>query len=102
MNLGLCKERKYAYSLVYPLNIKYHAIFHFPQEMFIDDENKVLLDNDFFYLKEELQQLSTNSLRIDYTYKVKKKFIGVEEFKNVCNEVNKVINKLPHVIYFEK
>ncbi len=102
MNLGLCKERKYAYSLVYPLNIKYHAIFHFPQEMFIDDENKVLLDNDFFYLKEELQQLSTNSLRIDYTYKVKKKFIGVEEFKNVCNEVNKVINKFPHVIYFEK
>ncbi|HMT28307.1 MAG TPA: DUF3857 domain-containing protein [Bacteroidia bacterium] len=101
INKSSCEKRKYEYAVYYPLNFVYRVIFHFPKPMIIDD-NYTLYDNNVFTLEEVIEQLSSNSIQIEYTYKTKSNSIKPGDYMQICEEKNKIAKQFPLVIYFPK
>ena len=100
-NVSACIKRKFDYELMFPLNLNYEVIFHFPKDMFIPDKY-VKFDNAAFYFDEKIEQLSSNSFKVKYTYKTKSKFIKADDYEKFCEEKNKIGKNLPIIIYFNK
>ncbi len=101
LNVSACEDRKFDYSLNFPLNLNYRIIFHFPKEMLIDDKIDIF-DNEAFYYEEKFEQLSSNSFQIDYSFKTKTNCIKAEKYKEICKQKNEIANGLPLIIYFNK
>jgi hypothetical protein len=100
-NTTACIKRNFDYALNFPLNMKYKAIFHFPKDLLIHDRF-IKQDNEAFYFDEKIEQLSSNSFQVSYTYKTKSPSIKVDDYVKICEEKNKIAKNLPIVIYFNK
>lgn len=68
----------------------------------IIDDNYTLYDNNVFTLEEVIEQLSSNSIQIEYTYKTKSNSIKPGDYMQICEEKNKIAKQFPLVIYFPK
>lgn len=101
LNKSVCEERVFDYGLNYPLNLNYQVIFHFPKEMLISDDYTTF-DNEAFLFDEKIEQLSSNSFQVDYSFSTKSDFIKADRYKNICEQVNAIVKNLPIVIYFSK
>lgn len=95
------EERKFDLALTYPQNFKYHVIFHLPKDVLISDDYKSFESKAFFY-DEKIEQLSSKSFQVDYTFRVKTKVITPSEYKEVYDQKTKIMKGLPIVIYFLK
>ena len=42
LNTNSCQERKFDYELNFPINFNYRVIFHFPDEMLLDDDIEII------------------------------------------------------------
>jgi len=100
-NLTACIKRKFDYALRYPSNMTYKVIFHFPKDLLIHDRF-TKQDNEAFYFDEKIEQLSSNSFQVSYSYKTKSQSIKVDDYEKICEEKNKIAKNLPIVIYFNK
>lgn len=96
-----CAKRKFDYAQNYPCNMTYNVVFHFPKDLLIHDRY-VKYDNVAFYFDEKIEQLSSNSFQICYSYRTKTKSIKVEDYEKICEEKNKIAKNLPTIIYFNK
>lgn len=94
-------NRKFDYMLNHPTELNYRVIFHFPQDLIIDDDLDEF-DNEAFYYAEKVEQISSNSFQVDYTLKTKAKYIKVENYKDTCEQMNMIAKELGLVIYFYK
>lgn len=101
LNLSNCEERKYDYQLMYPLNMDYRVIFHFPKDILVDDDYDIF-DNQAFTYEERIEQLSSNSVQINYKLKTKSNFIKACDYKEMCEQKNSIIKGFPVVFYFYK
>lgn len=101
LNISVCKEREFDYVLTYPQNIHYRIVFNFPKDMLAFDYFEIL-DNKAFYFEEKVEQLSNRSLQIDYRFETKQNCIKVADYKNICEQKNEIVKKLPLTIYFPK
>jgi len=101
LSLASCEGRQYDYQLMYPLNLDYRVIFHFPEDILIDDEYDIL-DNQGFTYEEITEQISSNSIQINYKLKSKSNFILAKDYKKMCEHTNTIINGFPIVFYFSK
>ncbi len=101
INTSVCEARKYDFALSYPQNVHYRIIFDFPKDMLVDDYFKTY-DNEAFYFEEKVEQLNSHSLHINYTFITKKNYIKAALYKEVCEQKNEIVKKLPIVIYFPK
>jgi hypothetical protein len=101
LNLTACEDRKFDFALEYPMNLDYRVIFHFPKDMLIDDDFKSY-DNNAFYYEEKIEQLSSNSLQIEYKYRTKMNYIKAVDYKKICEQKNAIAKRFPTVIYFSK
>lgn len=59
-------------------------------------------DNEAYYFEEKLEQLNSHSFQINYRLISKKNHLKVDAYKEVCEQMNEIIQKLPLVIYFPK
>jgi hypothetical protein len=100
-NHSACIKRKYDYALSFPLNMNYKVIFHFPKDLLIHDRF-IKQDNEAFYFDEKIEQLSSNSFQVCYSYRTKSQSIKVDDYEKICEEKNKIAKNLPIVIYFNK
>jgi hypothetical protein len=100
-NKTTCDERKFDAQLNYPANLNYKVIFHFPKDMLISDDY-YLCDNDAFLYEQKVEQLSKNSFQIDYKFITKTNSIKAKDYKNICEQKNKIAKRLPMSIYFAK
>jgi hypothetical protein len=100
-NITACIKRKQDYALNFPLNLTYKVIFHFPKDLFIHDRF-TKYDNEAFYFDEKIEQLSSNSFRVSYSYKTKSKSIKADDYEKICEEKNKITKNLPIIIFFNK
>jgi hypothetical protein len=96
-----CKERKFDYELNYPLIFNYRVIFHFPDDLLMDDDIDIY-DNEVFYLSEKYKQISSNSLQIDYEFRSKTDHVSAAKYLDICEAVNSIATKLQMMIYFKK
>lgn len=101
LNSTVCEERKYDYALAYPQNVNYRVVFDFHKDMLTEDYSKSY-DNEAFYLEEKLEQLNSHSFQINYSLITKKNHIKADAYKELCEQMNEIIEKLPLVIYFPK
>lgn len=101
LKLAACGERKYDFSLNHPTNLNYRVVFHFPEKLLLDDDMDIF-ENDAFYYEEKVEQLSSNSLQIDYKLNTKSKSIKAADYNEICNQMNTISKGLPVVIYFLK
>lgn len=101
INTTVCEERKFNYALTYPQKVHYRIVFDFPKDLLIDDYFKTY-DNEAFYFEEKIDQLNSHSLQIDYSFHTKKNSIKATAYKEVCEQKNEIVKKLPLVIYFPK
>jgi hypothetical protein len=100
-NVTACEERAFDYEINFPQNLTYRVIFHFPKEMMIYDDIDIF-ENEAFYYEEKFQQLSSNSLQIDYSFRTKTDCIKAEKYKDICDQMNIIAKDLPVIIYFFK
>ncbi len=98
---SVCEERVFDYGLNYPLNLNYRVIFHFPEDMLVIDDYNTY-DNEAFLYDEKIEQLSSNSFQVGYSFRTKVDFIKADRYKNICEQVNAIVKNLPIVIYFSK
>ncbi len=96
-----CSERENDYEVIYPVNLSYRAILHFPKEILISDDIN-LIENEIISYNEITEQIDKNSIVIDYQLKIKKDHIKAESFMDICEELNDLVEHLPQVIYFLK
>ena len=101
LQISSCEERKHDYQLLYPLDLDYRVIFHFPKDILIEDEYD-LFDNEAFIYEEILEQLSSNSIQINYKLRTKSKAISSADYKKMCEHTNTIVNGFPVVFYFAK
>lgn len=101
LNTTSCTERKFDYELIFPVNFNYRVIFHFPDEIMIEDDIEIY-ENEAFYFETKFKQLSSKSLEIDYGFRTKTDCIKAEKYKAICDQVNLITDRLPVVIYFYK
>ncbi|MFH0893967.1 MAG: transglutaminase domain-containing protein, partial [Bacteroidota bacterium] len=96
-----CEGREFDAALNYPVNLNYHVTFNCPKEILIMD-NYYANDNESFFFEQKIEQLSSKSFRIDYKIKTKANYIKAKDYKKICEEKNKIVDKLPIAIYFTK
>lgn len=101
INVLACEERETDYALNYPSNLSYKVIFHFPKALLIDDTYK-LYDNEAFFFEEKIEQMSSNTIQIQYNYKTKSNYIKASDYKKICEQKNSIAKRLPLVMYFPK
>ena len=101
LNITVCEDRKYDYELNHPTNLNFRVIFHFPESILFQDDTDIF-DNEVFYFEEKIEQLSSNSLQIDYSLKTKAKYIKAENYKGICDQMKIITKGLPLIIYFYK
>jgi len=101
LKISSCEGRKYAYQLFYPMDLDYRVIFHFPKDILIDDEYD-LFDNQAFTYEEKTEQLSSNSIQINYKLKTKSSYIKADDFKEMCEQTNTIVKGFPIIFYFPK
>ena len=101
LNITACEDREFDYEINYPLNLNYRVIFHFPEDLLIQDDIDIF-DNEAFYFEEKFEQLSSNSLQIDYSFRTKTKYIKAENYKDICDQKSTIAKSLPVIIYFYK
>lgn len=101
LNVSPCETRKTDYAIMYPLNLSYKVILHFPKDMLIYDKY-TKYDNEAFFFDEKIEQISANSFQVSYNYKTKAKTIKAENYKKICEEKNSIAKNLPILIYFNK
>lgn len=101
LNVTACEDRKFDFALNYPLNFRYHVIFHFPKDMLITDDIKIY-ENDAFYYEEKTEQLSSSSIEFDYVFSIKSNFIKAADYTKICDQKNTIAKKLPVVLFFPK
>ncbi len=100
-NVSVCEDRRFDYELNHPVNLNYRVIFHFPEDLLFQDDIDIF-DNEAFYYEEKIEQISSNSLQIDYRLKTKTKYIKAENYKDICDQKNTIAKGLPVIIYFYK
>ena len=97
----VCEDRDFDYELIFPLKLNYRVIFHFPKDILIvDDIDR--FENEAFYYEEKIEQLSSNSLQIDYSFRTKTSSVSADKYKNMCKQKNEIALGLLIVIYFNK
>ncbi len=101
INVSGCVERKSDFMLDYPLNLDYQVIFHFPSDILIIDDYKKF-DNPAFLYEEKTEQLSRNTVKLQYLLKTKKKAIPASEFVEMCRQKNEIADKFVVAFYFNK
>lgn len=101
LNVSACVERKSDYPLDYPLNLDYQIIFHFPADLLIMDDYKKY-DNTAFSYEEKVEQISSNTVKLQYLLRTKSKYIKAEDYIEMCRQKNEIAEKLPVVFYFPK
>ena len=69
--------------------------------MFIGDTYEEY-DNQAFFYNKKIEQLNSNSFQIDYSFQIKSNYIKADEYKEVCEQINTIVESLPIVIYFQK
>jgi hypothetical protein len=101
LNVTACEDREFDYEINFPLNLNYRVIFHFPEDLLIQDDIDIF-ENEAFYFEEKFEQLSSNSLQIDYSFRTKTNCIKAENYKGICDQKNTIAKNLPVIIYFYK
>lgn len=101
LNVSACDERETDFALNYPFKLSYKVIFHLPKALIIDDEYR-LYDNEAFFFEEKLEQLSSNTIQIQYNYRTKSNYIKAADYKKICEQKNTIAKRFPLVIYFPK
>ena len=94
-----CEDRKLDFEQTYPLNFHYSVIFNFHKNLFIEDKSFVT-DNESFYYKERVEQLSPKKVKVEYFYNTKSKLIKPEDYVEVCEKKNEIVHNTPIVFYF--
>jgi len=96
-----CEGRMYDYQLPYPMNLDYRVIFNFPEDVLINDEYDIF-DNQAFTYEESVEQVSHNTIMIRYKFRTKSNYIKASDYKEMCEQTNKIVNGFPLVFYFPK
>jgi len=101
INVSACEERETDFALNYPSNLSYKVIFHLPKALLIDDAYK-LYENEAFFFEEKLEQISSNTIQIQYNYRTKSNHIKAGDYKKICEQKNTIAKRLPLIICFPK
>lgn len=101
LSKSVCEEREYDYALFFPLNLHYRVVLNFPKDILVYDNFKQT-DNKAFYFEEKMEQLTSRSLQIDYSFRTKTNCIKAADYKEICKQNNEIVAKLPIVIFFQK
>ncbi|MBE0648890.1 MAG: DUF3857 domain-containing protein [Bacteroidales bacterium] len=101
MKMAACENRKNDFMINHPTNLTYRVIFHFPKDLLILDDMKTF-DNEAFHIEEKIEQISSNSMQIDYSFITKTKAIKAENYKDICKQQDKIAKSLPVIIFFSK
>jgi len=80
LKVKVCDERKSDFLLFHPTNLRYRVIFHFPKDLLVLDDFKVV-DNRAYRFTEKVEQTGRNTLQIDYSLETKSKSITAESSK---------------------
>lgn len=98
-NESTCTERENSYFLDDSEDLNYTVTIEFPKEMLIYDAYNVH-DHKAYVFEEQIEQLNPKTVKLEYRYKNKVKFIRAKEYKDFCEERKKIIENLPTVFYF--
>jgi len=101
LNVSSGKKRKYPVVINHPVSLNYKVIFHFPEKLVIDDDVDIY-ENDAFYYKEVVEQIDIQTVQICYTLKSLTNEISAEKYPEICEQKDKIRDKLPAVFYFLK
>lgn len=101
LNVTSCEDRKFDFDFIYPQNLNYRVIFHFPKDLMVNDDYEEY-DNEAFCFRKKIEQLSSNTIRLDYSFNLKSRYIMAADYKKICEQKNSIANNLPLIIYFVK
>lgn len=101
INEMVCETRQFEYALNHPQIMQYKVLFEFPKELLIDDYFNVY-NNSAYEFKKTIEQLNSKSFEITYDFESKATSLEPRHYKDVCEQNNELIKKLPVVIYFPK
>ena len=101
INVTSCVDRLYDISIDYPLDITYQITFHVPKEILVFDDY-VKQENDVFFYSRTIEQFTSKSFRLTFQLKTKADSVNVLSYKKICEEMNKIAQSLPFIIYFNK
>jgi hypothetical protein len=65
-----------------------------PDRITVNDED-IHHENDAFIYTKKIESQGKKTIILTYSYKTKQKEVNPGEFKNICNDVNKIIRNLP-------
>ncbi|MFK5855578.1 MAG: DUF3857 domain-containing protein [Bacteroidota bacterium] len=99
LDTKVCDDRKFDFTLNHPTNLHYRVIFHFPESILIQDDIDIF-ENEAFRYEEKVEQISSNSLQIDYHLTTKKKSIKAENYKDICEQMKSIADELALIIFF--
>ncbi|HBH48948.1 MAG TPA: hypothetical protein DDX98_09920 [Bacteroidales bacterium] len=94
-----CLDRDYSYALDDSEELRFRVIVEFPEEMLINDSFKSY-DHDAYLFEEKVEQLNPKTIKLEYLYNNKVKFVRAEDYKEFCEERKQIIENLPTVFYF--
>jgi len=101
LKTSICEDRLFDFELSYPLDIQSRTIIHFPKDLLVIDDFSNF-ENDVLYFEKKVEQLDKNSIQLDYKFKTKSDVIKAADYQGICEQLNKIVKKLPLIIYFSK
>ncbi len=101
LNLANCSERKYHLQLSYPFKLNCHFIFHFPQDLYINDSFEQV-ENEAYILEKNIEQTDIRTIQVNYSLEIKSNVIENQDFVRICEQTKEVIKELPILFYFYK
>jgi hypothetical protein len=101
LKISACEERKFDYQLIYPMDLNYRVIFHFPKEILVDDDYDIY-DNEAFTYQEKIEQLNSTSIQIEYRLRYKSNYLKASDYMEMCEQKNEILKGFPYVFYFNK
>jgi hypothetical protein len=99
LNVNSCNARTYPAAITYPLSFNYNVIFHFPENILIEDDVDVY-ENEEFYYEESVKQINTNTVQLCYRLKTLTKEVSAENYTEICMQKKELKNNLPVIFYF--
>lgn len=88
-------------ALYFPNSFKQVTTFEFPNPIPLDKED-IIIDNSAFYFSKKVENVAPKVVQYTYEYRSKTDAILPENFSAICQEINKIVNNLPVIFFFDK
>jgi transglutaminase-like putative cysteine protease len=96
-----CEEKQFPVAQNFPHQLKMSTVIDFPDPISINLEEKEY-DNEAFLFSKRIELVDPKRVKLEYVFSSKTKEISPEYFKEVCADINEILDALPIVFYFPK